>query len=84
MRSPLYHEVSTPLASVRLTHPNSIMPPSHLTFAKPKSWLLKHGLHTIDIVSSQASLANNVAWFKIGVFSLKHQPSYRYLNMRQE
>ena len=24
--------------------------PSHLTLAKPKSWVLKHGLHTINII----------------------------------
>ena len=28
----------------------NLMPPPHLTLAKPNSWFLKHGLHTIDVV----------------------------------
>ena len=34
---------------------NLLMSPPHLTLAKPKSWFLKHNLHTIDIISTEPS-----------------------------
>ena len=36
--------------AINLVGKVTLMPPPHLTLAKPKSWFLKHNLHTIDII----------------------------------
>ena len=47
-----------------------LMPPLHLTLANPKSWFQKHSLHTMDIISCWAWLANDMASFKSGGFQV--------------
>ena len=52
-----------------------LMPPPHLTLAKPKSWFQeKHGLHTIDISSAEPSWQMMWHGLKVEVLSPKHRP----------
>ena len=60
------------------------MLPSHLALAKPKSWF-KITVFTPSTLSSPEP-SWQMMWhgLKEEVLSLKHQPSHRYLDMRQE
>ena len=61
-----------------------VMPP-HLTLAILESWFLKNTTFT-PLTLSSAEPSGQMMWhhFKVEVLSLKHQPSHRYLDIRQE
>ena len=63
---------------------NMVMPPSHLTLAKPKSWLWRHGFTPSTLSSHEPSWQMMWHGLKVEVWILKHQPSHRYRDMREE
>ena len=62
----------------------TLMPPPHVTLAKPRS-CSKNTAFTPSVLSS-AEPSWQMMWpgLKVEVLSLKHRPSHQYLDMRQE
>jgi hypothetical protein len=61
-----------------------IMPPSHPTLAKTKVGSNNPAFSPSTLSSSEPSWQMMWHGLKVEVLSLKHRPSHRYLNMRQE
>ena len=58
--------------------------PPHLTLAKPKTWFQKTAFTSLTLFTIEPSWQMMWHGLKVEVLSLKHRPSHRYLDMRQE
>ena len=61
-----------------------LVPPSHLTLAKPKSWLKNTAFTPSALFSAEPSWQMMWHGLKVEVVRFQHRPFHRYLDMRQE